>query len=89
MLLRDENTTMTDLQKHTLAIVNALFGSVLFASDDFGKYDEKKRRLFAALCQLQGARVLSVESGSLRDRLRTVTVRYALNGRERSIALKL
>ena len=88
-LLREENTSLSDEQKHTLAIVNALFGSVLFASDDFGKYDEKKRRLFAALCQLQGARVLSVESGSLRDKLRTVTVRYALNGRERSIALKL
>lgn len=88
-LLREENTSLSDEQKHSLAIVNALFGSVLFASDDFGKYDEKKRRLFAALCQLQGARVLSVESGSLRDKLRTVTVRYALNGQERSIALKL
>ena len=88
-LLREENTSLSDEQKHSLAIVNALFGSVLFASDDFGKYDEKKRRLFAALCQLQGAKVLSVESGSLRDKLRTVTVRYALNGQERSIALKL
>ena len=88
-LLRDENTSLTDEQKHTLAIVNALFGSVLFSSDDFGKYDEKKRRLFAALCELQGAQVLSVETGSLRERLRTVIVRYTLNGQERAIELNL
>ena len=89
MLLRDENTSMTDLQKHSLAIVNALFGSVLFASDDFGKYDEKKRRLFAALCALQKAEVLSVEHGSLDEKLRSVTVTYRLDGRERRLTLKI
>ena len=88
-LLREENTTLSDEQKHTLAVVNALFGSVLFASDDFSKYDEKKRRLFAALCALQGAKVLSVENGPLEKKLRSVTVRYALNGEERSIELRL
>ena len=87
LLLRDENTTLTDEQKHTLAIVNALFGSVLFASDDFGKYDEKKRRLFAALCQLQKAEVLGVEQGSLEGKLRTVTVTYRQDGEEKQIVL--
>ena len=86
-LLREENTTLTDEQKHTLAIVNALFGSVLFASDDFGKYDEKKRRLFAALCQLQKAEVLRVEQGSLEGKLRTVTVTYRQDGAEKQIVL--
>ena len=89
MLLRDENTTLTDLQKHTLAIVNALFGSVLFASDDFGSYDEKKRKLFAALCALQKAEVLSVEQGPIGDKLRTVTVAYRLNGEEKQIVLEV
>ena len=88
-LLREENTTLSDEQKHTLAIVNALFGSVLFGSDDFGKYDEKKRRLFAALCQLQGARILSVDDGSLKGKLREVTVTYELNGAKKSISLKI
>ena len=88
-LLREENTTLSDEQKHTLAIVNALFGSVLFGSDDFGKYDEKKRRLFAALCELQNAKVLAVEDGSLEKKLRTVIVRYELNGAEKSIELRL
>lgn len=88
-LLREENTTLSEEQKHTLAIVNALFGSVLFGSDDFGQYDEKKRRLFAALCELQGAKVLSVENGPLNKKLRTVTVRYELNGEEKRIELRL
>ena len=87
LLLREENNTLTDLQKHTLAIVNALFGSVLFASDDFGKYDEKKRRLFAKLCALQGAKVLAVENGPLEDKLRQVTVTYELDGAEKAIVL--
>ena len=88
-LLREENTSLTDEQKHTLAIVNALFGSVLFASDDFGKYDGKKRALYAALCQLQGARILAVEQGPIRAGLRTVVVRYALEGAEKALELRV
>lgn len=88
-LLREENTTMSDEQKHTLAIVNALFGSVLFGSDDFGRYDDKKRKLFAALCALQGAQVLRVDHGPLTDRLRSVTVSYRLNGAEKQIELRV
>lgn len=88
-LLRDENTSLSDLQKHTLAIVNALFGSVLFASDDFGKYDEKKSRLFAALCELQRAKLLRVDNGAIDQKLRTVTVHYELDGEEKSIELRV
>ena len=88
-LLREENTTLSDEQKHTLAIVNALFGSVLFASDDFGAYDERKRKLFAALCALQGAKVLAVENGPLTDKLRTVVVTYELDGEKKRIELQL
>ena len=88
-LLREENTALSDEQKHTLAVVNALFGSVLFGSDDFGKYDEKKRKLFAALCSLQNARVLAVENGPLTEKLRTVTVRYELGGEEKAIELRI
>ena len=88
-LLRDENTSLSDLQKHTLAIVNALFGSVLFASDDFGQYDEKKSRLFAALCELQRAKLLRVDNGPIDQKLRTVTVHYELDGEEKSIELRV
>ena len=88
-LLREENTSLSDEQKHTLAIVNALFGSVLFGSDDFGKYDEKKRKLFAALCELQAAKVLAVDDGPLDKKLRKITVRYELGGEEKAIELRL
>ena len=88
-LLREENTSLSDEQKHTLAVVNALFGSVLFGSDDFGAYDEKKRRLFAALCGLQRARILAVENGPLTEKLRSVIVTYELKGEEKRIELKI
>ena len=88
-LLRDENTSLTRTQKHTLAAVNALFGSVLFASDDFGRYDPKKRDFYAGLCALHGAKVLSVKSGPLTDKLRSVTVRYELCGKVKSVKLKI
>lgn len=88
-LLREDNTSLTDHQKHTLAIVNALFGSVLFGSDDFGAYDEKKRKLFAALCGLQKAKLLDLEAGPLNGKLRSVTVRYELEGEVKSLVLEI
>lgn len=88
-LLREENTTLSDKQKHTLAVVNALFGSVLFASDDFGKYDRKKKALFAALCALQKAEILSVEHDPLGGKTVDVTVTCRLDGKERRIKLVL
>ena len=87
-LLREENTTLRDREKHTLAVVNALFGSVLFGSDDFGQYDEKKRRLFAALCSLQTARVVGLEQAMTKKR-RVVVVTYELDGRTRKLLLTL
>ncbi len=87
-LLRDDNTSLTPRQKHTLAVCNALFGSVLFGSDDFGAYDEDKRSLHTALCALQHAenvRVLSVTP----DEVHRVVVRYSLNGVEKTLELEL
>ena len=44
-LLRDENTQLKVEQREALSKLNALFGSVLFTSDDIGKYDENKKAL--------------------------------------------
>lgn len=85
-LLRDENTSLTPEQKHTLAVVNALFGSVLFASDDFSKYDEKKRRLFEALCGLQNAELVSVEPGAP-GKTQEIVVQYRENGEDKTMRL--
>ena len=87
-LLRDENTTLTKAQKQTLAVVNSLFGSVLFGSDDYGKYDPEKLRFFAGLCAMQGAKVLSVEPLQL-EKVHLVRVRYELNGKETKLELSV
>jgi hypothetical protein len=79
---------MSDLQKHTLAIVNALFGSVLFGSDDFGKYDEKKRRIFSSLCRLQKAEVLGVEV-TVGGKTITVLVDYRDGGEKKQMTLTI
>ena len=44
-LLRDENIQLSKDQKEALSKLNALFGSVLFTSDDIAKYDEEKKKL--------------------------------------------
>ncbi|MEG1520460.1 MAG: alpha-galactosidase, partial [Clostridia bacterium] len=41
-LLRDDNIKMNKSEKELVATVNALFGSVLFTSDDFSKYQNKE-----------------------------------------------
>ena len=45
-LLRDENIKLSKEQREALSKLNALFGSVLFTSDDIATYDEEKKRLF-------------------------------------------
>ena len=44
-LLRDENIQLSAKQREALSILNALFGSVLFTSDDIAKYDDSKKAL--------------------------------------------
>ena len=48
-LLRDENIRLSPAQRELLATVNALFGGVLFTSDNVGAYDEKKRAFYERL----------------------------------------
>ena len=45
-LLRDENIRLSKEQKEALSKLNALFGSVLFTSDNIATYDEEKKALF-------------------------------------------
>ena len=45
-LLRDENIKLSNKQKEALTILNALFGSVLFTSDNIANYDEEKKAFF-------------------------------------------
>lgn len=59
-ILRDENVKMTPVQKENLAIINGLFGSVLFMSDDASKYDENKLSLYKKIINLKG-KLISVD----------------------------
>ena len=45
-LLRDDNIKLSKGQKEALSKLNALFGNVLFTSDDIATYNEEKKRLF-------------------------------------------
>ena len=45
-LLRDDNIKLSREQKIALSTLNALFGSVLFTSDDIATYDDDKKQIF-------------------------------------------
>ena len=53
-ILRDKHVSLTKEEKEKLAIINGLFGSVLFTSDDIGKYDEYKLSLYNKIKNLKG-----------------------------------
>ena len=66
-LLRDDNIKLTPVQREILATVNALFGGVLFTSDNVGAYDEKKRAFYDRLSSLRPKSVtgITVKPGKL------------------------
>ena len=45
-LLRDDNIQLTKEQRNALTTLNALFGRLLFTSDNIAMYDEEKKALF-------------------------------------------
>lgn len=74
-ILRTENTTLTGEQKDLLATVNALFGGVLFTSDEFSKYSEYQKQQYAAILALKDAENITISHAN--DR---ITFRYTLGG---------
>ena len=51
-LLRDENIKLSKAQREALSKLNALFGSLLFTSDNIATYDEDKKALFDKLLNI-------------------------------------
>ncbi len=45
-LLRDKNIKLNEKQREALTTLNALFGSLLFTSDDIATYDDVKKKTF-------------------------------------------
>ena len=60
-LLRDDNISLTGIQKQALAIVNNLFGSVYFTSDDLLSYSDKQKKILIFAASLRGCNIESVE----------------------------
>ena len=83
-LLRDDNIKLDDKQKELLATVNALFGGVLFTSDNVAAYDADKRALYERINALTREDFLGLDVG--KDR---VTIRYRDGGSERSLSIPL
>lgn len=81
-LLRDDNISLYHCQKQSLAIVNHVFGSVYFTSDDVGGYNDKQRRLLQTARRYAGAKVERVEYTN-----GTVTMTLSLRGRTKIISL--
>ena len=81
-ILRDENVKMSAKQKENLAIINGLFGSVLFMSDDASKYNEEKLALYKKIINLKD-KVISVDSNN-----REIIVIYADEGTKKEIRIK-
>ena len=61
-LLRDDNMKLSEKQRETLAAVNALFGGVLFTSDNVGAYDEGKRAVYERIEKLNRSCMTKIRS---------------------------
>jgi alpha-galactosidase len=60
-VLRKDNHKLTEYQKETIGIVNALLGKALFTSDNIREYDTEATEKYYALLQLQNNQIEHVE----------------------------
>ncbi|MBR1422140.1 MAG: alpha-galactosidase [Ruminococcus sp.] len=81
-LLRDENISMAHCQKQSLSIINHLFGSVYFTSDDISSYSDKQKRMLKTARRMVKADLKSVDYN-----LGRVTLLFDDCGKQRHIIL--
>ena len=82
-LLRDENIRLTPEQKKELALVNGLFGSLLFTSDNVKMYDSRKQAFCESLRTLH-----ALPKKVIRGQNKTKII-YEKNGEKKEIILKV
>lgn len=82
-LLR-EGIRLNGQQKEILLLLNALFGSVLFTSDNIGTYTGAQRALFEQALRLQQAKDVRVEG-----RGQQVTITYTLDAARHGLQVDL
>ena len=83
-LLRDDNIRLTAQEKKTLAVVNALFGGVLFTSDDPASYSPEAKKVFDTVMKL----TRNDFTGLVYEN-RVVTVKYLEDGAPSSVSITL
>ena len=82
-VLRDENVSLSLEEKQKLAIINGLFGSVLFMSDDASKYDDEKKNFYNKVTNLKNkATSISLDNN-------VVCVKYEDEGEEKEVLIEL
>ena len=82
--LRDDNIKLTEEEKLTLATSNALFGGVLFCSDNMGQYSDKALETYRRILETREAENICVNA----DAPGMVTVDYELHGVHKLLKLK-
>ncbi len=80
--LRTENLKLSELEKRKLYTVNALFGGVLFHSDNMGRYTPEQDRLYEHVLHLRDAKNIRVEADY------GLTVKYTLDGAEHTLPIE-
>ena len=80
--LRDENLKLSEAQKKKLYTVNALFGGVLFHSDNMSHYRPDQDALYRQIRHLRDATDVRVEADCC------LTVRYRLDGQEHALLIE-
>ena len=76
------NLKLSELGKRKLYTVNALFGGVLFHSDNMGLYTPKQDRLYQQIRHLWEAKNIRVEADY------GLTVKYTLDGAEHTLPIE-
>jgi len=61
-LLREENNDLTNIQKETLFIINNIFGSLVFTSDNLNHYKEDQFKLLKRLTDFSEIKDIHVKS---------------------------
>ena len=82
-LLRNNNLKLTQKQKQNLLIVNALFGSLLFTSDDISEYNDDKKVILNKAFSALKAEVLDVKE----TKRGTFNIEYVIEGKRKNISV--
>lgn len=81
-ILRQDNVKLSPSQKHVLATVNSLFGSVLFHSDNMAEYTPEAKAQYRQLLKNQQAKNICVNSHN------GLSVSYQLDGVEQLLIIE-